>query len=104
MRSGCSLEKTGELLDYCREMGCALLPDEWDADRNAPITPETIICASKRRVRHAQDMQQKQAAASPCSKCQRLSWALTMALFFLPTSALFALFLCVSLLTNTVEK
>ena len=42
------------------------------------------------------------STASPCSKRQRFSWALTMDFFFsLPPLALFALFLCVSMLTNT---
>ena len=42
------------------------------------------------------------STASPCSKRQRFSGMLTMDFFFsLPPLALFALFLCVSMLTNT---
>ena len=37
------------LSDYCREMECTFLLDEWDADKNAPITPETISYGSKRQ-------------------------------------------------------
>ena len=38
------------LYDYCREHGASALLEQWDAQRNAPLTPRELSYGSKRKV------------------------------------------------------
>lgn len=38
------------LYDYCHECGKTSLLEEWDQERNAPLTPETVTSGSSRYV------------------------------------------------------
>ena len=38
------------LADFCRRTGREELLDEWDSERNLPLTPESVSYGSKRHV------------------------------------------------------
>ena len=57
---------------FCRRYGHTRLLDEWDAERNLPLTPETVTYGSHTAVRARRDREERRRAVDHPARQSRL--------------------------------